>query len=279
MKSALPVSVAAVLLWAHVPAMAQQATTAARRTSLWRDIQGFNIVLILGENERTEVSTLELPGAARRALTDMREFLPFKHYRVLDSQWTSCCAPDSIRIGVPMSGRLQGIAEGPAVVKATPGGNKRESTLVPRSYAFTLALRESTDGHQLPVTFSLRMEDTGGGGRGSSQAIRIDAARIEDMRSDLEILNVQIAEMQKRVEAGVVRPDELKILQTRQTQLQRRIAEATDGGGSGSSGRGIIDTGFMMVPGETVVVGTSRLGGDRALIALVTAVRRTTGGR
>jgi hypothetical protein len=30
-----------------------------------------------------------------------------------------------------------------------------------------------------------------------------------------------------------------------------------------------------MDPGETVVVGTSRLGGDKALIALVTAVRRT----
>ena len=39
--------------------------------------------------------------------------------------------------------------------------------------------------------------------------------------------------------------------------------------------RSIIDTSFTMDVGETVVVGTSRLaGGDKALIALLTAVPR-----
>ena len=38
--------------------------------------------------------------------------------------------------------------------------------------------------------------------------------------------------------------------------------------------RPIIDSSFTMDAGETVVVGTSRLGGDKALIALVTAVRK-----
>jgi hypothetical protein len=37
-------------------------------------------------------------------------------------------------------------------------------------------------------------------------------------------------------------------------------------------GRAIIDTSFTMDIGETVVVGTSRLKGDKALIALLTAV-------
>jgi hypothetical protein len=38
----------------------------------------------------------------------------------------------------------------------------------------------------------------------------------------------------------------------------------------------IISTGFTMQIGETVVVGTSRLrGGDKALIALLTAVPRS----
>ena len=37
-------------------------------------------------------------------------------------------------------------------------------------------------------------------------------------------------------------------------------------------GRSIIDTSFMMDVGETVVVGTSRVAGDKALIALLTAV-------
>ena len=41
-----------------------------------------------------------------------------------------------------------------------------------------------------------------------------------------------------------------------------------------SAGRAIIDTSFTMDLGETVVVGTSRLQGDKALIVLLTAVPR-----
>jgi hypothetical protein len=39
--------------------------------------------------------------------------------------------------------------------------------------------------------------------------------------------------------------------------------------------RAMIDTNFTMDIGETVVVGTSRLQGDKALIALLTAVAST----
>ena len=35
-----------------------------------------------------------------------------------------------------------------------------------------------------------------------------------------------------------------------------------------------MDSSFTMDVGETVVVGTSRLGGDKALIAIVTAVKK-----
>jgi hypothetical protein len=162
---------------------------------------------------------------------------------------------------------------------STPAG-KREPVLVPRAYVFTLSLTESSDGTRLPVKFALRLEDTSGASRAGSQA-RIENARLDDLRAELELLTVQMVEMQKRVDVGVARPEELHLLQARQGQLQRRIADASNSAGHGglSSGRGIIDTGFMMVPGETVVVGTSRLGGDKALIALVTAVRRTGGGR
>ena len=47
----------------------------------------------------------------------------------------------------------------------------------------------------------------------------------------------------------------------------------------GGGGRSIFDTSFAMDIGETVVVGTSRLGGDKALIALLTAARRNEGTR
>jgi hypothetical protein len=56
-------------------------------------------------------------------------------------------------------------------------------------------------------------------------------------------------------------------------EMRKRLAdlELQGRGGSGT----IIDTGFMMEIGETVVVGTSRVRGDKALIALLTAVPRT----
>ncbi len=51
-------------------------------------LQGFNIVLLVGESQSSGASIEDVPPAARKALADMKDFLPFKHYRVLDSQWT-----------------------------------------------------------------------------------------------------------------------------------------------------------------------------------------------
>ena len=54
------------------------------------EISGFSVVLVVGETQPSAgaAPSLELPAGAQRALTDMREFLPYKHYRVLDAQWT-----------------------------------------------------------------------------------------------------------------------------------------------------------------------------------------------
>lgn len=71
-------------------------------------------------------------------------------------------------------------------------------------------------------------------------------------------------------------------MQDRYAQLERRLADtinAMSGHGGSLSSRAIIDRSFTIDVGETVVVGTSRLGGDKALIALVTAVRRSTSSR
>jgi len=55
-------------------------------------------------------------------------------------------------------------------------------------------------------------------------------------------------------------------------ELKRQIG-VTEGAPTIGRGRSVIDTTFNMDVGETVVVGTSRTrGGDKALIALLTAV-------
>ena len=105
-----------------------------------RLVQGFNIVLVLGETQpssRVE-ATEDLPAGAQKALSDMREFLPYKHYRVLDAQWTSCCAG----LNSDLSGQLRGVA-------ASQGG----SQFVDRQYGFHLTVNNSAQG--LSVRFAL----------------------------------------------------------------------------------------------------------------------------
>ena len=51
-------------------------------------LQGFSVVLLRGEQEGT-VPSQGLSPSAQRALTDIKEFLPFKGYRVLDTQWVA----------------------------------------------------------------------------------------------------------------------------------------------------------------------------------------------
>src|SRR5262245_44842783 len=46
--------------------------------------QGFSVVLVLGDIQ-SAASSDDLPLAARKALTDMKDFLPFKSYRLLDA--------------------------------------------------------------------------------------------------------------------------------------------------------------------------------------------------
>jgi hypothetical protein len=62
-------------------------------------------------------------------------------------------------------------------------------------------------------------------------------------------------------------------LTQRLDELRRREELGRRGFVAGGRGYTIIDTSFTMDVGETVVVGTSRVkGGDKALIALLTAV-------
>jgi hypothetical protein len=53
-----------------------------------KQVQGFSVVLLRGEPEGT-VPSQGLSPSAQRALTDIKEFLPFKGYRVLDTQWVA----------------------------------------------------------------------------------------------------------------------------------------------------------------------------------------------
>jgi hypothetical protein len=190
----------------------------------------------------------------------MRDFLPYKSYRVLDSQWTSCCSIESIGSGIPIGGRLQGVI----AVPSGRGSTGSPMSLVTRTYSFVISVGNGGN-NQVAVRFMLH-DGTRSGQQGAAES----PARLAEYQDELEAVRAEIKAIQPRVEVGAASTTELSRLQMRASQLERRLAQAREAQGSPT----IIDGSFTMDAGETVVVGTSRIGGDKALIALVTAARK-----
>lgn len=57
-------------------------------------VRGFSVVLLLGEQQGS-VPAEGLSPSALRAIADIKEFLPYKGYRVLDTQWVAGSIPGS----------------------------------------------------------------------------------------------------------------------------------------------------------------------------------------
>ena len=79
-------AVACATLAAAVSAHAQTATKPSLDAKGQAAPQGFSVVLVLGEGQGTAVAE-NVPPAARKALADMKDFLPYRGYRLLDAAW------------------------------------------------------------------------------------------------------------------------------------------------------------------------------------------------
>ncbi len=114
----------------------------------------------------------------------------------------------------------------------------------------------------------------------------ISSAREEELQKQLvqlrRELNTLQDEISLRAEKQTPSHPEVQALRAQHRRVEQRAAEITNqiagarahGPEVDRSNRALIDSSFTMDVGETVVVGTSRLGGDKALIAIVTAVRK-----
>lgn len=178
-------------------------------------VHGFSVALVLGDMQGASTPD-NLPLGAKKALADMRDFLPYKSYRLLDTQWILCCG--SSKAGTGISGRLRGISQ-------VRGNDEQE-------YSFTVTVLGAS-GPQLSVRFL--MSD------GLSSALK------------------------KSLTQNLVESPAEKELQRQMDEMLRA---------SGGTKGAVIDSTFSMDVGETVVIGTSSLKGDKALIAVLTAVRR-----
>lgn len=239
--------------------------------------QGFSVVLVLGDIQ-SAASSDDVPLAARKALADMKDFLPFKSYRLLDAAWVMCCGP------------MAGGERRPAAQSTHPALLSQQLTQMlrgPDEQEYELKLSSRMESSQVMVRFTLLGSATAGEASNESAQMRQMTRRIADLKDQATLLEKTIQDTRKKVEVGVTSGENIAKMEVdlRRTnreieELTTRLADTRAGGkppargGSESDNRSsIIDTSFAMDVGETVVVGTSRLkGGSKALIALLTAV-------
>ena len=227
--------------------------TQAERANLPRP-QGFSVVLVLGEMQGTGTAE-NVPPAARKALVDMKDFLPYKSYRLLDSQWTLCCGQSTIAT------RLRGVDEQDYELELDPRGSETSGKWNVR---FSLREAFSVAGRGGPTPTNAVVVDNAAADRAAilaAQRAELETKlkslkeRYNDNHPEVQQLKSQIAALDRQ--AAMVRSEE-NLKRYRMTTIGRH--------------RSLIDTNFTMDIGETVVVGTSRVQGDKALIALLTAV-------
>jgi hypothetical protein len=233
-------------------------------------VKGFSIVLVEGSQQPGTSSDLPVP--ARAAIEDIRDFLPFKSFRLLDASWMV----------------------GATDVRSRLNGGDRD-------YEVAVAVTRQTEAKDLAVRFTLRDAP------GARNVAAPEPDQLAEARRALELQNRQEVQTQRqrlqseyaalealrqkldpnhpdvrRAEQTIARSrDRLVLLEGVQAEsvrrtaaearrtadeIQRREAKPVD--------RALIDTNFSMRVGETVVVGTSRVNGERALIALMTAVSK-----
>jgi len=246
-KRLVPTVVLAFALLAATPAFAQAPKPLPTPDAADRARpQGFSVVLVLGDTKSAAAMDDSVPPAARKALADMKDFLPYKGYRLLDVQW--------ILGSDRASTRLRGVDE--------------------QEYQLTLRAFPYRTPQSVNVMFQLQepgAADTAINYTDDGQR-RAQLAAMQDRRRQLEL---EIAALREKTGDDQRALNESRRALNAQLAEMKRQIEQAEGGLKVSRGRSVIDTNFIMDIGETVVVGTSRIrGGDKALIALLTAVPR-----
>jgi hypothetical protein len=242
----------------------RQGTTGQRSAQNRVSPQGFSVVLVVGDLQSAGGEE-DVPPAARKALVDMKEFLPYKSYRLLDAAWVLCCGTANTSTVT----RLRGPEEREYEVEI--------STHPSNTAKFSSGLtRATTDESGTYVQFMLReVSITDEPAASLAAGTRREEQTYEQLRQQLHKLETDYSREQRNAgNSGRIRELEREL-----ESLRLRLAESTPAGRGRKStaakkpSRSIINTSFTMDLGETVVVGTSRLKGNRqALIALLTAV-------
>jgi len=197
----------------------------------------------------------------------MRDFLPYKNYRLLDAEWMLCCGGGSF---AGVSGRVRGPEE--------------------QDYSYSLTTNGVSDS-KITVHFSMRETPAApgvaaaGSASPSAAAAMSDTARADYSRQLYEATKErdeaerQVQNLKPKVDVGVVPKEDYQAAQMRYERATERSQELRKMLGitrseTSRGNRSIMDSTFSIAVGETVVIGTSRLKGEKALIALLTAAAK-----
>ena len=205
----------------------------------------------------------DIPPAARKALTDMKDFLPYSR--------TGCSMPPGF-CAAAAAGRS------PGCVDPTNTNTRSRSN---RALRIRIALRFGSScvtsrSPRSPRPRGRRPRDLRHEGAAVlEQEVAVAKERLEAARAKLAPQHPDIARLESELRAATQRVAEAKAAQAgeyvRQVEGEKRTREGLATSKFGD--RSIMNTSFTMDLGETVVVGTSRLSGNsKALIALLTAV-------
>jgi hypothetical protein len=218
----------------------QNAYPPATKSASQPKLQGFSVVLLLGSQNAALVPT-GIPAPAAKALADLKDFLPYKSYQLLDTEWLANGTTNT-------------------TVRGVNG----------KDYKLTLNRTDDSVSGPLSITaFQLR---SSGEQDVKTEALDADAellsGRLDQLRVDLARARAASTQEAPQV-IGLERQVEDTAIKLATLQRQRSASSV-------AARESVINTSLKMDVGETVVVGTSRLQGDQALIVLLTAVPKTT---
>jgi hypothetical protein len=257
----------AALVTAPTAASAQQRSAARPNSLASLGIHGFSVVLVVGSLQGTAASSSEsVPESAKKALADMKDFLPYKRYQLLDAAWMLCCLSPNADV----SGRVRGPDE--------------------RDYRYSVDPINVADG-KLNIRFTIREIRESVSVPGVDASKLSDSVRLEHSRQLYEAIRerdeaeVVLRSAKQKFDVGMLPAPELESATLRSSRAAQRVEDlkrltsGSDQHRVGGPGQNIIDSTFSISLGETVVVGTSRLNGDRALIAILTAAAKPAAAR
>jgi len=204
---------------------------------------GYSVILLLGDAQGP--SSLDgLPPApgVRKALDEVVNFLPYKSYRVLDTQW--------MRSGMT---RMKGAEDQEYEVTV----NADEFMRMPGGGVLPY---DPASGKPPVIGIRFLLQESGAPTiDGEEYARSMQAAQLDKQRITLRD---QLAELRARY--GAQHPAVVQ-QETRIKQLDAQIGQVR--------ARKLMDARFEMSAGETVVVGTSKIGGgEKGLVVLLTSV-------